>query len=131
MVDAARRAHPTGVWLCADMSHLRLGSRFDGLVMWHSLFHLCPDDQRRTFDVVGRHAKAGSVLLFTTGPAAAVTFGELNGDPLYHASLDPEEYVALLHHAGFEVLDHARDDPNCGHATVWLARRAADQAQGA
>jgi len=47
----------------------------------------------------------------------------LDGDPLYHGSLDPAEYRALLEAAGFEVVAHVAADPTCGHRTIWLARQ--------
>ena len=62
--------------------------------------------------------------MFTSGPAAAVAIGEFEGEPLYHASLDPEEYRALLSENGFEVLRHVAEDPSCGGATVWLAQKS-------
>lgn len=49
--------------------------------------------------------------------------GVYQGDPLYHASLDPAEYRALLAQNGFAVEVHIADDPDCGGHTVWLARR--------
>jgi hypothetical protein len=52
-----------------------------------------------------------------------VAVGELEGEPLYHASLDAEEYRALLTGADFDVVDHVVEDPACGRRTIWLARR--------
>ena len=43
-----------------------------------------------------RHVDPGGPLLFTSGPSAGVAMGTLEGDPLYHASLDAAEYRALL-----------------------------------
>ena len=47
--------------------------------------------------------------------------GDLYGNPLFHASLAPEEYRALLQGCGFRVLSYQADDPDCGGHTVWLA----------
>jgi hypothetical protein len=44
------------------------------------------------------------------------------GEPLYHASLTPEEYRTLLKSAGFRVVAHVVEDPNCGGHTIWLAQ---------
>jgi len=69
------------------------------------------------------HAAPGSALMFTSGHAEGSAIGELEGDPLYHGSLDPDEYRALLDAAGFEVVAHVSKDPTCGHRTIWLAQQ--------
>jgi hypothetical protein len=61
--------------------------------------------------------------MFTSGPAAGEAIGTFEGEPLYHASLDPEEYRQLFGANGFEEIAHVADDPDCGGHTVWLARR--------
>jgi SAM-dependent methyltransferase len=107
----------------ADMRSLSLDSSFGGLVAWDSLFHLAPPEQRRMFPVLRDHASPGAALLFTSGPAFGEAIGTLEGEPLYHASLDPAEYRSLLDGNGFDVVAHAAEDPDCGGHTVWLARR--------
>jgi hypothetical protein len=104
------------------MRALALGRRFDAMLAWHSFFHLGVDDQRAMFPVFAAHASPGATLMFTTGAAAGVAIGEWAGEPLYHASLDPDEYARLLAEYGFLVVAHAADDATCGGATVWLAR---------
>jgi hypothetical protein len=44
------------------------------------------------------------------------------GEPLFHASLSPDAYRALLSQHGFEVVAFVPEDPTCGQHTVWLAR---------
>jgi len=90
---------------------------------WDSFFHLTPDDQRQMFMQFARHAKLGTVLMFSSGPAYGEAIGELFGEPLYHASLAPEEYRHLLAQYGFEVLNMVAEDPECTGHTVWLARK--------
>lgn len=63
-----------------------------------------------------------ALLMFNTGPAYGEGIGSYRGDPLYHASLDSDEYERLLAANGFEVVDHVVEDPNAGGRTVWLAR---------
>lgn len=116
---------PGAEWVAADMRTLALGRRFDGVLAWHSFYHLAPADQRAMFPVFAAHAAPGAALLFTSGPEAGEAIGEWEGAPLYHASLDPAEYRALLAAHGFALLAHVARDPACGDATVWLARRAA------
>ncbi|MDF2990585.1 MAG: methyltransferase [Microbacterium sp.] len=122
LIDLFRENVPEGRGRVADMRTLALEERFAGIIAWDSFFHLTPDDQRATFDVFQRHARAGTALLFTTGPAAGESLGSLEGEPLYHASLDPDEYTTLLDRHGFDVTDHIEADPDCAGHTVWLAR---------
>lgn len=106
----------------ADMRYLALGQRFAGLLAWDSFFHLSPDDQRDTIPRFQAHAAPGAVLMFTSGDAEGEAIGELEGAPLYHGSLDPEEYHSLLAAAGFTVMAHTAKDPACGYRTIWLAK---------
>lgn len=122
LVSLAAKRFAHAEWRVADMRALALGERFDALVAWHSLFHLCPDDQRPMFERFAAHSKPGAVLMFTGGWAEGVRIGDWRGEPLYHASLSPDEYRELLRENGFELLDHEPRDPQCGEATVWIAR---------
>jgi SAM-dependent methyltransferase len=106
----------------ADMRTLELGRRFEGLIGWDSFFHLPQDEQRRMFPIFRSHAAQRAALMFTSGPSHSEAIGTLEGEPLYHASLDPSEYRELLDAHGFEVIRHVVEDPECGGHTVWLAR---------
>lgn len=111
-------------WLVADMRRLDLGGCFGGIIAWDSFFHLSRDDQRQMFPIFGAHAARGAALMFTSGPADGEAIGSYEGEPLYHASLDPATYRDLLAQAGFEVVEHIAEDRACGGHTVWLARAA-------
>lgn len=106
-----------------DMRQLALGRSFAGLLAWDSFFHLSPDDQRAMFPRFQAHAAPGAALMFTSGNAEGSAIGQLEGEPLYHGSLDPEEYRSLLNAAGFEVVAHEIEDPSCGNHTIWLAQQ--------
>lgn len=112
--------HPT---VLADMRGLDLGRTFAAVLAWDSFFHLAHADQRAMFPVFAAHAAPGAPLMFTTGPAHGEAIGELEGEPLFHASLAPDEYERRLIDHGFAIVDHAIEDPACGGRTVWLARR--------
>jgi cyclopropane fatty-acyl-phospholipid synthase-like methyltransferase len=114
---------PDHEWIVADMRALDLGRRFDGVLAWHSSFHLTAADQRALFPRLAAHTKPGGHLMFTSGEDAGERTGEWMGEPLYHASLAPEEYRGLLASNGFAVIDCRLNDPECGGATVWIARR--------
>lgn len=122
LIDLCRSRFPEHDWRVADMRGLDLGRTFDGVIAWHSAFHLRPPDQRGMFAVYARHLAPGGVLMFTSGTEAGETVGEWRGEPLYHASLSVEDYRAALASAGFEVLANGIGDPQTGGATVWLAR---------
>lgn len=123
LIALCRERLPAHEWHLADMRALELHRRFHGILAWHSLFHLTHDDQRRMFGVFGRHAAPGAVLMFTSDSAFGEVIGSFQGEPLYHASLDPEEYRQLLRREGFHVVDYVAQDAECGDATVWLAQR--------
>ena len=106
-----------------DMRELALGRRFAGLLAWDSFFHLSPGDQRRMFPRFQAHAQPGATLMFTSGDLEGEAIGDLEGDPLYHGSLGPEEYRHLLDAAGFSILAHLAKDPTCGYRTIWLAQQ--------
>lgn len=122
-VDLCRGRFPSQDWIVADMRGLDLGRAFDGLIAWHSSFHLTRDDQRALFAVFERHVRPGGVLMFTSGDTDGEAIGDWRGEPLYHASLSTAEYRTRLEAAGFAVIDHAVGDYDRGGVTVWLARR--------
>lgn len=124
LIDLCRRRFPEQDWIVADMRGLALGRRFDGLIAWHSVFHLDPAAQREMFGIYARHLKPGGVLMFTSGTEEGATVGEWRGEPLYHGSLSTAAYRTGLEAIGFEVLAQVENDPDCGGANVWLARRA-------
>ena len=66
----------------------------------------------------------GAAVLFSAGPCDGVAMGTFEGEPLYHASLDPDEYRALLAAHGFAVVSYVPEDPACGAHSVWLAQGA-------
>jgi SAM-dependent methyltransferase len=126
MIDLCRLWSPDGQWQVADMRRLALGRQFDGILAWDSLFHLNHDDQRGMFPIFRAHAAAGCALMFTSGPAFGEAVGTYQEEPLYHASLDPGEYRALLAANGFTAVAFVPEDPECGGRSVWLARRSSD-----
>lgn len=123
LLALARAAFPGHAWIEGDMRLMALGRRFEGLLAWDSFFHLDHDDQRAMFPRFAAHAAPGAALMFTSGPAHGTALGTFEGETLFHASLDPAEYRALLAAQGFAVVAHVAEDPGCGGHTVWLARR--------
>lgn len=123
LVELCRRRFPGHDWQIGDMRAFEPGRLFDGVVAWHSLIHLAPADQPAMFGVFARCLRPGGPLLFTSGSERGETIGEWCGEALYHGSLSLAEYRSGLEAAGFDLLRHVLADPDCGGATVWLARR--------
>jgi SAM-dependent methyltransferase len=122
LISVCRERFPKQRWHLADMRTLALGRAFQGLLAWDSFFHLSHDDQRRMFPIFRLHAAPGAVLMFTSGTSHGVAIGSYHGEPLYHASLAPQEYSALLEVNGFRVAEHVVEDGDCGGHTVWLVQ---------
>jgi cyclopropane fatty-acyl-phospholipid synthase-like methyltransferase len=122
MVRLFRKNLPEHAALHADMRTLALKRRFSGILAWDSFFHLAPADQRRMFGIFSAHAARGAAIMFTSGPEAGERVGHVEGSPVYHSSLSPDEYRKLLAEAGFEVIDYRAEDAECDMHTVWLAR---------
>jgi len=112
LISLCRRRFPSGQWVAANMRTLSLGRAFEGVVAWHSLFHLPPDDQRAMFPIFAAHAGLGAPLLFTSGHEHGERLGEWQGEPLYSASLAPDEYRRLLADNGYDIVAHVADDPD-------------------
>jgi trans-aconitate methyltransferase len=108
--------------LVSDMRLLSLQRSFDGILAWDSFFHLNHHDQKQMFPIFRAHAAPRAALMFTSGPARSEAIGRLEGEPLYHASLDAAEYKHLLDSQGFEVVATVAEDPACCGRTVWLAK---------
>lgn len=107
----------------ADMRAIALEQRFDAILAWNSFFHLSADDQRSMFATFAAHAAPRAALMFTSGHIAGEAIGTVADAPIYHASLDPDDYRQLLDEAGFKVIRYTPEDPDCGAHTVWLAQR--------
>jgi trans-aconitate methyltransferase len=122
LIELSKSHFPSQDWRIADMRTLSIDRTYHGILAWDSFFHLCPDDQRRMFAVFKKHAAARAALMFTSGTAYGVAMGSFRNEALYHASLDPEEYRALLESHSFSVAAHVVEDPSCGRRTIWLAQ---------
>lgn len=123
LIALAESRQPGQRWIVGDIRALAIGSTFDGVLAWDSFFHLQSGEQQAMFDVFHRHTTPGSALMFTSGPAHGEAIGDFEGEPLYHASLDPDAYRQLLSKFGFSVEAYVPEDASCGGHTIWLARR--------
>ena len=62
--------------------------------------------------------------MFTSGPAYGEAIGEYEGEPLYRASLDSDEYRSLLDDDGFEVVSPVVEDASPATTDLVGADRA-------
>lgn len=122
LIRAARTSLPDAEWHVADMRRYGDELLFDGVIAWHSFFHLTQSDQRSILPRFTQFLRPGGRLLFTSGPGPGVTIGDWEGEPLFHASLSQEEYKSLLHEGGFDHIETKARDPDTWGATVWLAQ---------
>ncbi len=118
LIDVAAKTFPEQSWMMADMRQLPPLGQFDGIIAWHSFFHLTPDDQRPMFATFSKLARPGAPLMFTSGTTLGQAIGTFEGQPLYHGSLDTAEYRELLSSTGFEVVNYVENDPACGAANI-------------
>lgn len=106
-----------------DMRTLDLQESFQGIISWHSFFHLTPAEQRATLARFAQHLQPEGLLLLTVGPDAGEITGHVGGQPVYHSSLSPAAYQELLNSLGMTVLDFVPEDPECDFASVLLSRK--------
>ena len=122
LIELCQRSLPSEDWRIADMRTLSIERTFNGILAWDSFFHLCPQDQRQMFPIFRKRAASRAALMFTSGTSHGIAMGSFRGEPLYHASLDPDEYRVLLDTSGFDVIAYVIEDPTCGGRTIWLAQ---------
>ena len=122
MLAIARSRWPDGDWRTADIRTLDLGEKFDGIIAWDSFFHLTSDEQRAALPRLAEHLAPGGRLMVTVGARAGETKGDVAGEAVYHASLSPAEYVALLDTNGLTLTGFQAEDPGCQNHSVLMAR---------
>lgn len=130
LIALAQQRHPEGTFIVADMRNFASEETFDCVIAWHSFFHLPQDDQRTMFIKFAAYLRPGGMLVFTSGVTAGEEWSDNGGENLYHASLAADEYNDLLRCHGFELVEHAVEDPACGGATVWIAQKMSTGIKG-
>jgi ubiquinone/menaquinone biosynthesis C-methylase UbiE len=122
MLCIAKINFPETELLLQDMRFLDLNKKFDAIIAWHSFFHLPIIDQPAMFGLFENYLNPNGILLFTSGTELGEAWGINGGEDLFHASLSSDEYEQLLNKHNFKVLKHIISDPNCGYATIWMAK---------
>jgi SAM-dependent methyltransferase len=125
MLALARDRLPHGDWRLGDMRKLDLPETFDGILGWNSFFHLAKEEQRCVLPRLARHLKPGGALMLTVGPRESEAQGHVGDDPVYHASLAPEEYRRILSDSGLTLIRFVAEDSECERQSVLLAHTRA------
>ena len=125
MLGIVRGRFPNQHWHLMDMRELSLSSRFDGIIAWHSFFHLSHDDQELTLPRIVKHLEPHGVLLLTVGDHYGESVGRVGTEEIYHASFSFEAYEKILSSLDMKVLALVPNDPLCGMASVLLAQKGA------
>ncbi len=123
MIEIASSRFPDHEWLVGDMRSIDLDRKYDGIVGWHSFFHLTREEQRAALPKIAALLKPGGLLMVTIGPDDGEVTGMVGGEHVYHASLAENEYRQILDSVGLEVVDFVVEDPDCGMNSVMLAKK--------
>jgi SAM-dependent methyltransferase len=123
LLASAKIRFPEAHFLHADMRGIDFENAFAGIVCWHALFHLTPEDQRALLPRITRALKPGGIFIFTSGLKDGEHYADNGGVSLYHASLDRSAYQDLLLAAGFSILSFTENDPDCGGANIWVVQK--------
>ena len=121
MLDIAVQRLPGADLRRQDMRALDLGEQVSGLISWDAFFHLSQDEQRATLPIFADHILPGGSIMLTVGPEAGEEGGHVGDEPVYHASLDEDEYCSILTDCGFANVTLTRDDPDCDFRSILLA----------
>ena len=122
MIAIAEKKYPQATWLVADMRSLNLNQKFSAVMAWDSFFHLTHEEQEGMFPIFKRHLKPGGFLIFTSGPARGIAIGDMNGNALFHSSLDPAEYRKLITANDMKEISFTADNPDFGGHSIWVCQ---------
>ena len=125
MLDLARQRYPAATWIEGDMRALSLAGSFDGIFSWDGSFHLSRDEQRQLLTNLAGLLAPGGALMLPVGHEEGEVLGVVEGERVYHSSLDPGEYRERLAALGFTDIVFVAEDPECDRHSVLLASRPA------
>jgi hypothetical protein len=98
-----------------------LHRHFDGIFSWDGTFHLSREEQRQLLVDIAAQLKPGGTVMLTVGSWDGEVIGTVEGEPVYHSSLSPEEYQERLDVLGFYDINFVAEDPDCDMHSVVLA----------
>ncbi len=121
MIDLARNNVSGAAFHVMDMRALTLAPNFDAILSWDAFFHLSPLEQREALPQILHLLRPGGNLLLTVGHGEGEVTGTVAGEPVYHGSLEPSEYLDILQAAGFDSVTYTPNDPTVLGRYVLLA----------
>lgn len=124
MLAISRNRFPTASWIEMDMRQLKLDTKFDGIVSWDGFFHLNQEEQRQVLVLFAEHLNPDGSLLLTIGHESGEVTGTVEGEEVYHSSLAPDEYKAILNKIGFEKVELVLEDEGCECHSILLAKKS-------
>ena len=110
MIRLARKNHPGGDFLFADICTWDTERRFDFIVAWDSIFHLPLAMQEPVVKKMCRLLMDGGVLLYTFGDAEGEHDDVMRGEVLHYSSIGIRGNLRVLAETGLTCkhleLDH-------------------------
>jgi len=123
MLEISQSRFPNAHWVKMDMREIELETKFDGIISWNGFFHLTQEEQHKVLHSFAEHLSAKGVLLLTIGHESGEVTGTVEGQQVYHSSLAPKEYKAILNSLGFTQIEIKLKDSTCGFHSILLAHR--------
>lgn len=88
----------------ADLFGFRTEEKFDAIIAFDCLWHICHDNQKYIYGTIASLIKKGGYFIFTHGKKDGEIYGEMMGQTFYYSALDAEEVKKILIYEGFEII---------------------------
>ena len=88
----------------ADLFGFRTEEKFDAIIAFDCLWHICHDNQKYIYGTIASLIKKGGYFIFTHGKKDGEIYGEMMGQTFYYSALDAEEVKKILISDGFEII---------------------------
>lgn len=122
-IDLAQTRFPRARWIKGDMRTAEIAGAFGAVIAWRSLTWLSHADQALMATRAADWLAPGGRLLFNLEPAIDSAEQDYRVGTPYRAELEAANYTAEIRQRGLVLIGHIANDPACGDAGVWLARK--------
>ena len=103
MIELARREHPHGQFIQADITVWQTSDKFDFILAWDSLFHLPLDQQAPVLAKLCERMGEGAVLLYSFGDAIGTHTDKWRGQDFHYSSVGVTQNLEILHANGMTL----------------------------
>jgi len=107
LLRLAKMHVPEGVWIEADMTTLRLGEQFAGVICWDALFHIERKFVRGILENIFHCLLPGGRVALSCGGSAfdipAFT-ADMFGQTFFYDAWPKDQMIELVHEVGFEIV---------------------------